>query len=231
VPADHGQHGDERSRVPSKISLPRSGAPGIRVGLAAAVLVCTAAATVALVGGGGSLGSVAVADAVAAPLAPTADPAAASSSAAVRSAASSAASASAASVASVSSAAAAKAAADRSRQVADRSAAAQRAARDAARDPRSAARTILGDYGFSSGQFSCLDALWTKESGWDPTASNPSSGAFGIPQALPGGKMSSAGADWRTNPVTQIRWGLQYIRDSYGSPCSAWAHSQAMNWY
>jgi hypothetical protein len=112
-----------------------------------------------------------------------------------------------------------------------RKAAADKAARDAARDPRSAARLMLTDHGWGSGQFSCLDSLWTKESGWNPQARNASSGAFGIPQALPGGKMSSAGADWQTNPVTQIRWGLQYIADSYGSPCSAWAHSRAMNWY
>ncbi len=98
-------------------------------------------------------------------------------------------------------------------------------------DPRSIARSMLPDFGFSADQFGCLDALWTKESGWDPSASNPSSSAYGIPQALPGSKMASAGADWATNPATQIRWGLGYIVDSYGSPCSAWAHSQANGWY
>jgi hypothetical protein len=107
----------------------------------------------------------------------------------------------------------------------------QTAARNAVRDPRGAARAMLADRGWSGGQFSCLDSLWTKESGWNPRARNPSSGAFGIPQALPAGKMSSAGADWATNPVTQIRWGLQYIADVYGSPCGAWAHSRATNWY
>ena len=66
-----------------------------------------------------------------------------------------------------------------------------------------------------------------KESGWKHRASNPSSGAYGIPQALPGGKMASAGADWRTNPITQISWGLSYIKATYGTPCGAWAHSQA----
>jgi hypothetical protein len=103
--------------------------------------------------------------------------------------------------------------------------------RSAARDPRGAARVMLADYGWGSGQFSCLEALWAKESGWNPSAMNPSSGAFGIPQALPGSKMASAGADWRTSPVTQIRWGLGYIKGIYGSPCVAWGHSQATNWY
>jgi hypothetical protein len=98
-------------------------------------------------------------------------------------------------------------------------------------DPRSIARAMLPQFGFSSDQFSCLDSLWTKESGWNPSADNPTSSAYGIPQALPGSKMSSAGADWATNPATQIKWGLGYIRDSYGSPCAAWGHSQAYNWY
>jgi hypothetical protein len=105
------------------------------------------------------------------------------------------------------------------------------AARSALRDPRGTARLMLADHGWSGSQFSCLDALWTKESGWNPRARNPSSGAFGIPQSLPAGKMSSAGADWATNPATQIRWGLTYIKDVYGSPCGAWAHSRATNWY
>jgi hypothetical protein len=98
-------------------------------------------------------------------------------------------------------------------------------------DPRSAARALLSSYGFGSDQFGCLDSLWQKESGWNPHASNSSSGAYGIPQALPGGKMSSAGSDWRTNPVTQIKWGLGYIRSTYGSPCAAWGHSRASGWY
>ena len=108
---------------------------------------------------------------------------------------------------------------------------AEAASRAAFRDPRGAARGMLGTHGWTGAQFSCLDALWTKESGWNPRARNGGSGAFGIPQALPGGKMASAGEDWATNPVTQIRWGLQYIADVYGSPCSAWAHSRATNWY
>ena len=98
-------------------------------------------------------------------------------------------------------------------------------------DPRQIAQAMLPQFGFSSDQFSCLDALWTKESGWNPTADNPTSSAYGIPQALPGEKMASAGADWATNPATQIKWGLGYIAEVYGSPCSAWAFSQANNWY
>ncbi len=98
-------------------------------------------------------------------------------------------------------------------------------------DPRTIAQALLGEFGFSSDQFSCLDSLWTKESGWNPYADNPSSSAYGIPQALPGSKMASAGADWATNPATQIRWGLGYIRDRYGSPCGAWGHSQSVGWY
>ncbi len=98
-------------------------------------------------------------------------------------------------------------------------------------DPRQLAREMLPAFGFSSDQFSCLDALWTKESGWDVHADNPTSSAYGIPQALPGSKMASAGADWATNPSTQIRWGLGYIASSYGSPCAAWGHSQSHNWY
>ena len=98
-------------------------------------------------------------------------------------------------------------------------------------DPRDIARVLLGEFGFSSDQFGCLDSLYMRESGWNPSADNPSSSAYGIPQALPGSKMASAGADWATNPVTQIRWGLGYIRDRYGSPCGAWGHSQSNGWY
>ncbi len=108
----------------------------------------------------------------------------------------------------------------------------QRAARNAVRDPRSAARTMAAArYGWGAGEFQCLDSLWQKESGWDYRAANPTSGAYGIPQALPGSKMATTGADWRTNPVTQIAWGLGYVDRSYGTPCSAWSHSQANGWY
>jgi uncharacterized protein YabE (DUF348 family) len=84
--------------------------------------------------------------------------------------------------------------------------------------------------GWGSEQFNCLVSLWNKESGWRTNAYNPS-GAYGIPQALPGSKMASAGADWQTSARTQISWGLGYIAGVYGTPCSAWAHSQATNWY
>lgn len=98
-------------------------------------------------------------------------------------------------------------------------------------DPRDIARSMLGAYGWSSTEFSCLDQLWTGESGWQTTADNPTSSAYGIPQALPGDKMSSAGADWATNAATQIEWGLGYIRDSYGSPCSANSFKLGNGWY
>jgi hypothetical protein len=101
-------------------------------------------------------------------------------------------------------------------------------------DPGSAkaiARDMLAARGMGDDQYSCLVSLWNKESGWRVNANNGSSGAYGIPQALPGSKMATAGADWQTNPATQITWGLGYITGRYGSPCGAWAHSQAMNWY
>ena len=98
-------------------------------------------------------------------------------------------------------------------------------------DPREIAAAMLPEYGWESGQFSCLNALWISESAWDPSATNPTSGAYGIPQSLPAEKMATAGADWRTNPATQIEWGLGYIRSSYGTPCSAWSFKQANNWY
>lgn len=93
------------------------------------------------------------------------------------------------------------------------------------------AEQMLSSYGWSQSQFSCLEPLWGHESGWSVTAQNPSSGAYGIPQALPGSQMSSAGSDWQTNAATQIRWGLNYIKDRYGSPCGAWDHEQADGWY
>ncbi|MEJ5946258.1 hypothetical protein WDZ17_13245 [Pseudokineococcus basanitobsidens] len=105
------------------------------------------------------------------------------------------------------------------------------ASRSAQRDPRAVAASMVGDHGWGSEQMSCLDQLWTKESSWQWDADNPTSSAYGIPQALPGEKMAEAGADWETNPVTQIRWGLDYIDASYGTPCSAWSHSQATDWY
>jgi hypothetical protein len=96
--------------------------------------------------------------------------------------------------------------------------------------PRQVAGQLLGQYGWG-GQFSCLDALWGEESGWNVYAENPSSGAYGIPQALPASKMASAGPDWRSDAATQINWGLGYIRALYGSPCTAWDHEEAVGWY
>jgi hypothetical protein len=91
--------------------------------------------------------------------------------------------------------------------------------------------TLLAEFGFGIEEMPPLDALWSRESGWNHQASNSSSGAYGIPQALPGSKMSSAGSDWETNPATQIRWGLGYIQDRYGSPSAAWSFFQANGWY
>ncbi len=93
------------------------------------------------------------------------------------------------------------------------------------------ARGMLSNFGWSpSSQFGCLVNLWNKESHWNTHAAN-GSGAYGIPQALPGSKMSSAGPDWQNNATTQIKWGLGYIKDRYSSPCGAWAHSQSTGWY
>jgi hypothetical protein len=98
-------------------------------------------------------------------------------------------------------------------------------------DPRTIARAMLADFGFGDDQFSCLDSLYMSESGWNIHADNPSSSAYGIPQALPGSKMATAGDDWQTNPATQISWGLGYIANRYGTPCGAWAHSVDVGWY
>jgi uncharacterized protein YabE (DUF348 family) len=92
------------------------------------------------------------------------------------------------------------------------------------------AARMVAARGWGGDQFSCLVSLWSKESGWRTDAAN-SSGAYGIPQALPGSKMASAGADWQTSAATQISWGLGYIAGVYGTPCAAWAHSQEYNWY
>jgi len=96
---------------------------------------------------------------------------------------------------------------------------------------RDHARGAISGYGWGDDQFSCLVSLWNRESGWRADALNPWSGAYGIPQALPGEKMASAGPDWRTNAATQIAWGLSYISARYGSPCGAWAHSEQTGWY
>jgi hypothetical protein len=96
--------------------------------------------------------------------------------------------------------------------------------------PRDIAMSLLKTYGWGD-QFGCLDEIYTHESNWDPSAQNPSSGAYGIPQALPGDKMAAYGADWQTNPATQLAWGLNYIMDRYGTPCGAWGFWQAHSWY
>lgn len=107
--------------------------------------------------------------------------------------------------------------------------------------PTDTGRRMAAARGWVGAQFVCLQRLWSRESGWNPlnvTGATPadvgahrSSRAYGIPQALPGWKMESAGIDWLTNPATQIRWGLGYIAARYGTPCNAYAHSNAFNFY
>jgi hypothetical protein len=92
------------------------------------------------------------------------------------------------------------------------------------------AYNMLPSFGFAHSQYGCLNDIYSRESGWRYNAEN-ASGAYGIPQALPGSKMASAGADWATNPATQIKWGLGYIKSTYGTPCNAWAFWQAHGWY
>ena len=98
-------------------------------------------------------------------------------------------------------------------------------------DPKSIAKALMPQFGMSVSQFGCLDNIWSQESGWNVHAANPTSSAYGIPQALPGSKMSSAGPNWESNAETQIRWGLGYIRDRYGSACAAWSFKQGAGWY
>jgi hypothetical protein len=97
--------------------------------------------------------------------------------------------------------------------------------------PRQIALSLLGRFGWSRRQFPYLDRLWTHESSWHVHAENVYSGAYGIPQAAPGAKMSAAGPNWRGSARTQIRWGLRYIKGRYGSPAAAWAHEVATGWY
>lgn len=96
---------------------------------------------------------------------------------------------------------------------------------------QAAARDYLAANGYGADQFACFDAIITPESGWNPTIANPYSGAYGIPQALPGSKMASAGPDWQTNPMTQVKWALGYMVDRFGSPCGALAFRSANGWY
>ena len=99
-------------------------------------------------------------------------------------------------------------------------------------DPKEIARQILNNkFGYGSSQFDCFNNIIMRESMWRVNATNPSSGAYGIPQALPGSKMASEGSDWRTNPATQIIWGIKYMKDRYGSPCAAWSFKRANGWY
>lgn len=90
---------------------------------------------------------------------------------------------------------------------------------------------LMLEFGVAADQWQYLDMLWQRESGWNHLAENPSSGAYGIPQSLPGEKMADVAPDWRTNPETQITWGLAYIAARYGNPEGAWAHSQRVGWY
>ena len=93
-------------------------------------------------------------------------------------------------------------------------------------------RQLASPYGWGSGaEWTCLDELWTRESGWRMVWNTAGSGAYGIPQSLPASKMASAGGDYMTNPATQIRWGLGYIAGRYGTPCGAWSHETANSWY
>lgn len=95
---------------------------------------------------------------------------------------------------------------------------------------RAIGESLAAQRGWTGGEWSCLRILWDRESGWQVTAANPS-GAYGIPQALPGSKMESAGSDWETNPVTQISWGLSYIGERYGTPCVALNHQESQGYY
>ena len=117
-----------------------------------------------------------------------------------------------------------------SRLAADAGIAARKKSR-AALTPRRIARRLLHHFHWSRRQFRYLNPLWDRESSWNVYASNPYSGAYGIPQAVPGSKMASAGSHWRTSARTQIRWGLRYIKDQYGSPRAAWEHELATGWY
>jgi hypothetical protein len=143
---------------------------------------------------------------------------------------------------------AAKEAAERARR-AEAAAASRKRERDAANAPakpydgpipasceeysgnRKIGCALMIDSGFGIAEFPCLEKLWNKESGWNHKARNSSSGAYGIPQAYPGNKMSAFGADWQTSPATQIKWGLSYIKGRYKTPCGAWTYFQNNNHY
>jgi resuscitation-promoting factor RpfB len=97
--------------------------------------------------------------------------------------------------------------------------------------PKQVARRMLAKFGWSKRQFRYLNLLWSAESGWSVYATNPYSGAYGIPQAVPGAKMATAGPKWWSSARTQIRWGLRYIKECYGSPEAAWEHELSTGWY
>lgn len=122
-------------------------------------------------------------------------------------------------------AAAEKAAADKAAQQASSGGSYSGAPRDIAKQMAQA------EFGWGADQFQCFDTIIKAESSWNPSATNPSSGAYGIPQALPASKMASAGSDWRTNPATQIRWGLGYVKDRYSTPCGALSFRNGAGWY
>ncbi|MFD3892029.1 transglycosylase SLT domain-containing protein [Streptomyces cellulosae] len=105
--------------------------------------------------------------------------------------------------------------------------AATTAAPTSATSAQATAKKMIGN----SAEFQCFSKIVSHESGWNPQATNASSGAYGLVQALPASKMASAGSDWKTNPATQIKWGLDYMKDRYGSACDAWSFWQANNWY
>ncbi len=119
----------------------------------------------------------------------------------------------------------------------NRAAAAARSSRSADRQappsesPKAIAPALMATYGWGDDQFACLVTMWNHESGWNPNAQNAGSGAYGIPQSLPGSKMAKYGSDWRTNPATQISWGLDYIKTRYSTPCGAWSFWQRGSWY
>ncbi|MFE0625582.1 transglycosylase SLT domain-containing protein [Streptomyces sp. NPDC058864] len=129
------------------------------------------------------------------------------------------------------------------RKKAEEKAEAERKAKEASRAAQRAALVVKASYTVAevqamaqgivgdASQYQCFSNIVTRESGWNYTATNASSGAYGLVQALPGSKMASAGADWRTNPGTQIKWGLNYMNSRYGSPCGAWSFWQANHWY
>ncbi|WP_314172958.1 aggregation-promoting factor C-terminal-like domain-containing protein [Streptomyces winkii] len=119
-----------------------------------------------------------------------------------------------------------KAERDRERRLAASRSAQRSKAKAPSGSPQQIARQIIGD----ESQFQCFSQIVERESGWDVHAQNPS-GAYGLVQALPGSKMSSAGPDWRNNAATQVKWGLNYMEDRYGSPCGAWSFWQSNNWY